>query len=299
MYTEQECAARWAALLAPRLGSVREEIVDELSRYLEIAPDIVRGRLKDATTAFAEEWRAKVRNPRDAASVVKFYDESTTELFDLAEWHASDAIHYRTLSCADFALARGARRALDYGSGIGSDAIALAGMGFEVTLADVSGTLLEFARWRCRDRGFDVRTVDLKRQPLPADTFDAALCFDVLEHVPNPIGTVRRIRRSMRPGGLLFLHAPFGVDRDRPMHIVDKDVVSPWIRALGLRWRLDIEAQFPRWLWAPHVYESVAIPLSDRVGYFLHDVAWPSDATRALARLYRRVVPSALRRAGA
>jgi 2-polyprenyl-3-methyl-5-hydroxy-6-metoxy-1,4-benzoquinol methylase len=292
MYTEEACARRWAHLLAPRLGSVREELVDDLSRYLGIGPDVIRARLKDATSAFAEEWRALVTDANDARQVVRFYEESTTELFDLAEWHATDTIHLRTLVCIDLAAGRGAKTVLDYGSGIGSDAIALAASGFDVTLADISGPLLAFATWRCRDRGFDVRTVDLKSQPLAAGRHDAAICFDVLEHVPHPVATLRNVRGSMKAGGLLFVHAPFGVDHERPMHIVEKDVVTPRMRSLEFEWREDLEARFPEWLWKPRVYESVERPALDRFGYYLHDVLLPGGATQTLGRLYRRLMPA-------
>ena len=111
---------------------------------------------------------AKIVNPADEAAVVRFYDESQTEIFDLAQWHASDPIHYRTLVCLDIATAqRRGRRVIDYGSGIGSDAIVFAAAGYDVTLADVSSRLLEFAAWRCARRGLVVRTIDLKRERIP------------------------------------------------------------------------------------------------------------------------------------
>jgi SAM-dependent methyltransferase len=271
---------------------LREELVEELARYLGIAPDIIRERLKDATAAFADEWRAMVPDPTNSRQVVRFYEASTTELFDLAEWHASDTIHLRTLVCLDVAAERRAKTVLDYGSGIGSDAIALASAGFDVTLADVSGPLLAFARWRCQNRGLEVRTIDLKREPLATRQYDAVLCFDVLEHVPNPVATLRRIRRSMRPNGLLFMHAPFGVDHERPMHIVEKDVATPWMRAIGFEPRPELDQRFPGWLWAsPLVYESVCAPALDRLGYWLHDVVLPGKLTHEFAKLYRRLKP--------
>src|SRR6185295_7423338 len=122
----------------------------------------------------------------------RFYNESKTELFDLAQWHSTDPIHFRSLMCADLAEAAtkaGGRRYLDYGSGIGSDALVFASKGFEVTLADVSEPLLAFARWRCEQRGLHVQTIDLKRRQPPHGAYDAVVCFDVLEHVHRPLRT--------------------------------------------------------------------------------------------------------------
>lgn len=45
------------------------------------------------------------------------------------------------------------------------------------------------------------------KDPLLAEPFDAAICCELLEHVPNPALFLRAIRRSLRPGGQLFLSA--------------------------------------------------------------------------------------------
>jgi SAM-dependent methyltransferase len=44
--------------------------------------------------------------------------------------------------------------------------------------------------------------------PFAQETFDAALCIQVLEHVPEPLSVLREIARVLKPGGCLFLTAP-------------------------------------------------------------------------------------------
>lgn len=39
-------------------------------------------------------------------------------------------------------------------------------------------------------------------------TFDLALCMEILEHVPDDMGLLRRIYRALRPGGYLVVTAP-------------------------------------------------------------------------------------------
>jgi len=209
----------------------------------------------------------------------------------LIGWHASDPIHYRTLMCLDIATRRQGRSCLDYGSGIGSDAIAFANAGYAVTLADVSEPLLRFAKWRCERRGFKVTAIDLKTSPVPAAAYDVAICFDVLEHIPRPMRTLGRISRSLSPGGLLFVHAPFGVDPDRPMHVVHADPVTMRMRTVGFNWRGDLEAGFPSWLWAPRVYERFELSTLDGFGYYLHDVLMPGPIASRLAAAYRHLLP--------
>ena len=49
---------------------------------------------------------------------------------------------------------------------------------------------------------------DLSRLPFAADSFDAAVCFQVLEHVNEPARVISEIGRVLRPGGRLYLSAP-------------------------------------------------------------------------------------------
>ncbi len=49
---------------------------------------------------------------------------------------------------------------------------------------------------------------DLTGLPFAANMFDAALCTQVLEHVPEPQQVIQEISRVLKPGGRLFLSAP-------------------------------------------------------------------------------------------
>src|SRR5262249_2218950 len=158
--------------------------------------------------------------------------------------------------------------------------IVFADAGYDVTLADVSDPLRRFARWRCEQRGYPLREVDLKRERLSPAAYDAVICFDVLEHIPRPMRALDAISRSLRPGGLLFVHAPFGADPDRPMHVVHADPITTRMRTVGFNWRGDLEADFPGWLWAPRVYERFDLSALDRIGYFVHDVLMPGALTQ-------------------
>jgi 2-polyprenyl-3-methyl-5-hydroxy-6-metoxy-1,4-benzoquinol methylase len=290
-YTRARCAERWNAALAPRTGDAGQEIILEVAEYLGMPLEAVRSSMDDATTAFTEEWRTLVGERADEQSITRFYNESQTELFDLAKWHADDVIHYRTLVCCDIASGRPGRRYLDYGSGIGSDALIFAAAGFEVTLADVSEPLLAFAKWRFERRGIPVNTIDLKQERPRTGLYDAALCFDVLEHIPQPLRTVRQIHDALRADGLLFLHAPFGVDPDRPMHVVHEDVVTSRMPTIGFDRRSDLEAAFPDWLWAPRVYDWRHVPALDRLAYHVRDQWLTGPVGTVLGRVYKRLIP--------
>ncbi len=288
---ELQLAAEWTRVVARRTGDVRTELIEDAAQFLGIPVADAWHRLEGAGARFSDEWTRTVADPGDAAALTRFYNQSDTELFELIEWHANDPIHYRSLVLRALALERPGRRYLDYGSGIGNDAIVFGEAGFEVTLADISDCLLAFAAWRCRQRGLKVHTVDLKRESLPPETFDLAVCFDVLEHIPEPLPVVANIRTSMREGAIVVIHAPFGDDPDHPMHVVHHDAVTPKMRSLGF---VPIDCAFPSFIRAPQVYEKRSMPLLDRTAYYIYDNYLNNAVGGMLAALYRNTV----RRAG-
>jgi SAM-dependent methyltransferase len=283
--TESQLEQQWTEIIAPLTGDVRTELVHEAADFLGVPVEEAWRRLRGAGDRFREEWTRTVTEPMDPVRLTEFYNQSDTELFELIEWHASDPIHYRTLIVRDLARARPGRRYLDYGSGIGNDAMVLAEAGFEVTLADVSDCLLRFAAWRLRRRGFTVHTVDLKREKLRADAWDVVACFDVLEHIPRPLDVVQNIRSALREGGLLAMHAPFGADAEHPMHVVHHDVVTPRMRSLGFQ---PVDCVFPSFVRAPLVYEKQSVPPLERAGYFVYDRYLNNRLGERLAAMYRR-----------
>lgn len=54
--------------------------------------------------------------------------------------------------------------------------------------------------------------------------FDAVVFFEVIEHVPDPFGTVARLRDYLMPGGRLFVSTPWGAfDRGHPFNLKTRD----------------------------------------------------------------------------
>jgi ubiquinone/menaquinone biosynthesis C-methylase UbiE len=45
--------------------------------------------------------------------------------------------------------------------------------------------------------------------PVPEASFDAVLCSEVLEHIPDPLAAIKEFSRVLKPGGILILTAPF------------------------------------------------------------------------------------------
>ena len=55
----------------------------------------------------------------------------------------------------------------------------------------------------------DVLIRDISQgNPFPDGSYDFVFCIEVLEHVPNPFGTLSEFHRVLKPGGVLILSVP-------------------------------------------------------------------------------------------
>jgi 2-polyprenyl-3-methyl-5-hydroxy-6-metoxy-1,4-benzoquinol methylase len=102
-------------------------------------------------------------------------------------------------------------RILDCACGIGTQALGLAKMGFQVTACDLSPVAMERTRKEAEKRGLSMRTfvsdmLDLTE--VPDGEFDAVICVDnALPHLANEEQLLRaasQIRRKLRPNGLFM-----------------------------------------------------------------------------------------------
>lgn len=50
---------------------------------------------------------------------------------------------------------------------------------------------------------------DIINIPEKDNTYDAIMCIEVLEHIPNPVLAIKEFSRLLKPGGTLILTAPF------------------------------------------------------------------------------------------
>ena len=95
-------------------------------------------------------------------------------------------------------------RILDAGCGSGRNMVDLARYG-EVTGVELSEPSAEVARGR---HVGEVVEGSVMEMPFPPDSFDLALCLDVIEHLEDDRGALRELRRVLAPGGALLVTVP-------------------------------------------------------------------------------------------
>jgi 2-polyprenyl-3-methyl-5-hydroxy-6-metoxy-1,4-benzoquinol methylase len=95
-------------------------------------------------------------------------------------------------------------RALDLGAGRGSLALRLREAGWDVVAADLNGSEYQ--------AGGPFVQVDFNREDFAAElgqsSFRLITSVEVIEHVENPIGFLRNVKRLLKPGGVAVLTTP-------------------------------------------------------------------------------------------
>ncbi|MFL6426886.1 MAG: class I SAM-dependent methyltransferase [Acidobacteriaceae bacterium] len=94
---------------------------------------------------------------------------------------------------------------LEIGPGYGAATELLNNRGGHLTCVEVDTKLAEDLRERMRGRNVRVMHEDATATSLPEATFDAAVCFTMLHHVPSPAlqdRLLREVFRLLRPGGI-------------------------------------------------------------------------------------------------
>lgn len=142
-------------------------------------------------------------------------------------WPGDPARRAQWEQLLDWLDPRPGERVLDVGCGDGAAVRFLAEKvgpkGRAVGLERLSGRLNQ-----ARERSTEIKDLaptfvggDARVLPFPAASFDAVLCVNVLEAIPDQLGALAELRRVLRPGGrILLAHGDYesmvyaGADRD-------------------------------------------------------------------------------------
>lgn len=96
-------------------------------------------------------------------------------------------------------------RILDVGCGNGGALDAMKGVG----TWQLCGVELDpAAAGRARGKGYDVRVGDLEECDFEPESFDLIRMGHVIEHVLDPVRTLRKVRQLLKPGGTLLAETP-------------------------------------------------------------------------------------------
>lgn len=96
-------------------------------------------------------------------------------------------------------------RVLDVGCGVGTMPALMRERGLKAMGVEPYERAAQIARERY---GLEIVCSFLQEAELPPESFDGITFFDVLEHVHDPVGDLRKAFSLLRPGGMVFVKAP-------------------------------------------------------------------------------------------
>jgi len=106
---------------------------------------------------------------------------------------------------------------LDFGAGSLRDSFELASRGYNVTAVDLDSDLLQSYRsgYAWPDNGSTLKIVSGKDMSdclaqIGERKFALIICFDVLEHLEDPVSILRQMRGFLSPSGRIFVTVPNG-----------------------------------------------------------------------------------------
>jgi 2-polyprenyl-3-methyl-5-hydroxy-6-metoxy-1,4-benzoquinol methylase len=211
----------------------REEIIHDLSSFLNLAPELVRNLLPLGSLKASEFFSKNVKD-LSIASLYSFYSRSVEYLFDLAYGNYWDIGTY----AGSILIAKNSKgKILDYGAGIGSQLIIAWREGHhDLSYYDIKGVLFDFAEYRFMKRNMNVKMIPANeyQDNLP-EKYDTIICKAVLEHVKDPILHLKRINKHLKLGGRLFLFYYPNKDHLHQMHFVHSIDINKWLLNKGFR----------------------------------------------------------------
>lgn len=232
---------------------ISDRDVAHVATFFQIREDEARKRLESYRLEhFAAAW--KKANPKTEQDIRRFYAETDLYVWELTNWHSSSEYRfYRDLleTLASIAPPHTHPRLLDYGSGIGTAASLMAARGYQVSIADVPGKTFEYAQHRLRREAHEIKAIPIESsQPPRLGSFDVIVCFDVLEHVPNPDRVLHSLSRALRKGGYAAIVATFYDPSGHHPHHLEEN-----IKKFGNKrvWNMVVEANGLRAV-KPNVY---------------------------------------------
>jgi SAM-dependent methyltransferase len=135
-------------------------------------------------------------------------------------------------------------KVLDVGCSTGNFLYLLQKRGWHCYGVEINPQIAEYARQRF---GLPIHTGDFASAQFPEGNFDLVTLWDVLEHIYQPVETIRAIRRVLKPGGWLIFRVPnpecwearffkyywAGWDTPRHLQLIPRHTLFPLLNASG------------------------------------------------------------------
>lgn len=199
----------------------------------------------------------------------QFYEQTNAFLYELVLWNRNSIKRRMRSYIAKYltALNEDGLNVLCVGDGLGFDSFYFAQAGHKVTYFEVPGYTHSFA-----SRLFNLAAADIKiasgHEQIASEFFDAVVCLDVLEHIPDVPGFLDLLTGYLRPGGVFIVHAPYYmIHSTNPTHL---KINRKYSGSLKLYSQCGLRLTGGKFFWNPLIFEKVSDSTTLRSPSALH-----------------------------
>jgi len=153
--------------------------------------------------------------------LIEFYSTTKSYLYDSLVWNRNPEKLRLRQWIAEYLsdLTDAPLKILCFGDGLGFESLYFNLAGHDAEYYEVSGAGEIFARSIHEFNNVPFRGYSSSVE-IPADTYDAVICLDVLEHVPDPPAIIEQFDKFLKDDGRLIISAPFFlVNSQFPTHL--------------------------------------------------------------------------------
>lgn len=204
-------------------------VITDWHEYSGISIEEIMSNIASCRQRIGDDWRAMVTTAKDD-EISKFYGQSENYIYDILTSFTQQEMpiklrSYRRILAFIRHLAKRRRvNVLEFGGGTGELSLLMQETGAAVTYCDLHGRISDFAVWRFKKHGADIKIVysQIDRIELTESSYDMVVSDAVLEHLKVEYlrSFVGSLSRSLRATGYLYLLWDPDYNEANPTHIL-------------------------------------------------------------------------------
>ena len=200
--------------LSPKIQAIRE-----LQKFTGKSFKAVEKKMK-VEEPVAKDWNRRHPNIQSEESINDFYIKTDSYIYELMAANNIVQTLYSYKIMLEKIKTLRVGKILDYGAGAGTICIMLKNAGYEVVYSDLGSKTFDFAKWRINKRKLKIKTLNLTKYPLLNKyCFDCVISTEVIEHVLDPIGLVKKFSEILPKGGILVVSESCKYTREFSSHL--------------------------------------------------------------------------------